>query len=373
MAKYHELRIVLPLSLAEYEAGHIYTRYKLKHQELNKRSQTDVAQCTTYPSHSSTLGYGLYTHHVHLFKGMLPQWALSMLSGAPLKIHGRTWDEFPYIVAKYELPSIARANIQIDFYHVDNDDGQQQNVFNLPPHQLSQRSVEYWDICEDPSITSNGQQGTQQDPAYFAYESKNEEVISSRGPLLRRPSNAPRSSLDHPPAWFKQQQQHHSKHPNAPPPKHMCVYVLLQTQFELPLQVLRNHAVDMCREHFTQVVVELHRLAYVWLGEYDQFLIDEAQQSNSGSNENDNNDVKNNNNNPSSNNTSQKKLSSVIQLLMNDVVSNGTLRPTTFVPTRPTPIQQKYEQNNNTNSAASSKGVKGLINRGKKFTVPAKL
>lgn len=53
---------------------------------------------------------------------------------------------------------------------------------------------------------------------------------------------------------------------------HMCVYVLIKADFDLPLQALRTKAQELLAVHVTKVMVELHRSTYVWLPHYQHLL-----------------------------------------------------------------------------------------------------
>jgi len=341
MTRYHELRILLPLSLDEYTIGHLYTRYRLKHRE-NQRSDTQVGQCFPYNPNSSiptslNNNTAMYTHHVHLFNGILPQWVFTMLNGSQLKVHGKTWDEFPYIVSKYELPSIARANIQIDFQHFDRDCGNQQNVFQLTQSQLSRRTVEFCDICNDSSIDS-----PQTDPKLYEYNGNNNNNVPPRGPLVQ---SLTKPNSNAPPEWYKLSKQF------------MCAYVLLSASFDLPLQVVRNRAVDLAIDHFSQIVLELHRLAYVWLHEWDQFVvlkqIDNGSSSGSSSGssgssgDNSSGSINDGESSTEDINTPQQK---VIELFMADAIHNPPNISSTPLPQQQPPARPRrvIEMNSNT-------------------------
>mgnify|MGYP001095838835 CR=1 FL=1 len=185
----HELRFVLPFSVEEYGYGYAYTRSKYRAIAPPNRSSTTLAQATLFApasgaelppttpvpaiaAASSAPGApaGLYVRYHHAFKGFLPAWALSLLGTPEVAVDGHAWDVYPRIAMRYDLPALGGGSgkIFLSFMHVDNDGGDQNNVFGLTPAQLAERKVFHIDICDDPAIKNDGQSGDPAaDPAVF--------------------------------------------------------------------------------------------------------------------------------------------------------------------------------------------------------------
>jgi len=136
-----------------------------------------------------------------------------------LNLLGNTWDEYPIIYSNYRLPAFPRIRIDMKSSHVDNDEGEQSNHFNLPSVDANSRQVMKVDLTTDS------------------------ESNSTQSHMESREGNSKEST----------------------PLTRMCVYILLECEVNLMLpSQIRLKSEELACNHITDVLIQLHRLTNTW-------------------------------------------------------------------------------------------------------------
>lgn len=178
MVQLKEFRIVMPLSLDEYEKAQTYMIMKM--QQQNTTSNEGVEVLENRPFENNVFGKGQYTSKIYRFQSKIPSWITSFASLDTLFMHEEAWNSYPRCKSVIKCPCFSKLQLSIDTIHVA-DNGQSENVHGLSKEQLASRQVEVIDIAS--SVRD-----------YWSYLigscdvdfSKFRSVKTGRGPLLGR-------------------------------------------------------------------------------------------------------------------------------------------------------------------------------------------
>ena len=95
-----------------------------------------------------------------------------------MRLHEDSWDAFPRSKTVITNPFLGdRFEFTIESMHYDNDDGQRENVLDLPDEILKKRVVQHIDICTDVLENKEFRLDEKSDPA------KVKSTLSGLGPL----------------------------------------------------------------------------------------------------------------------------------------------------------------------------------------------
>lgn len=83
---------------------------------------------------------GQYTHKIYHVGRHLPTWLKAVLPKSALVVEEEAWNAYPYTRTRYTCPFYPKFFIEIETKYFD-DDGRQDNVFQLSQDDLSQRSI----------------------------------------------------------------------------------------------------------------------------------------------------------------------------------------------------------------------------------------
>ncbi|KAF8358291.1 pitp-1 [Pristionchus pacificus] len=168
-----EYRILLPLTVEEYKIAQLYM--------IQKKSRIDshgagagVEIITNKPYNEGPGGSGQYTFKIYHIAEKIPGWIRAVIPTANLEAHEEAWNAYPVTKTRYSTPLMDRVSIEVDTLYF-NDDGNQDNVFNLSPNELRQRQVDIMDFVKDP--VSSSDYCAEEDPKLFR------SVVTGRGPL----------------------------------------------------------------------------------------------------------------------------------------------------------------------------------------------
>ncbi|XP_061306908.1 membrane-associated phosphatidylinositol transfer protein 1 isoform X2 [Pezoporus flaviventris] len=238
-----EYRILLPMSLDEYQVAQLYMIQK-KSREESSGEGSGVEILANRPYSEGPGGSGQYTHKVYHVGSHIPSWFRALLPKAALQVEEESWNAYPYTRTRYTCPFVEKFSIEIETYY-RQDAGQQPNVFNLSAAEKRQRVLDTIDIVRDP--ISPGEYKPEEDPKLY-HSSK-----TGRGPLgddwLEAPSTGPL----------------------------MCAYKLCKVEF-------RYWGMQSKIEQFIhdvglrKVMLRAHRQAWCWQDEWTDLTMEDIRQ-----------------------------------------------------------------------------------------------
>merc|ERR1712166_591005 len=171
-----EYRIVMPLTLEEYQRGHLYSVCKSSRLETGAGEGFEFLANEPYEDHR---GRGTFTHKIIHLHSRLPRWVTLLLPSDALTFEEKCWNQFPYVRTEY---SCAYFGEKLQFYvesiHLA-DNGSTENVHNIDGRLLQKRKVDFIDIAHDLKKKSYESRIEKlgPDPAEFGSE------VANRGPL----------------------------------------------------------------------------------------------------------------------------------------------------------------------------------------------
>jgi hypothetical protein len=225
-----EFRIVLPLSVEEYQIGQLYSVAKTSSQETSNGEGVEVLVNEPY-TNEQTGERGQYTHKIYHVGSRLPGWVKAFIPGSALKLDEKAWNAYPYCKTVLKSPWMGdNFTFTIESRHF-NDEGQQENVHNLTAEQLKKREVDFIDIAADKVDKKDYKK--EEDPTQVRSEK------AHRGPLVE--------------AWKTQQ-------------PHMCCYKLVTVEFKM--FGLQGKVESFLMNFERNLFLKFHRQVYCWLDEW---------------------------------------------------------------------------------------------------------
>ncbi|CAG0925094.1 unnamed protein product, partial [Notodromas monacha] len=168
-----EYRIPLPLTVSEYKIAQLYMIAKKSRDESKGAgSGVEIMVNEPYTDGPGPNGTGQYTRKIYHIGSHLPGWLKSLMPKSALIVEEEAWNAYPYTKTKYKCPFVERFTLEIETYYF-NDDGSQENVFNLSRSELRERAVDVIDIVKDETADCV----PEEDPRCFRSEK------TGRGPL----------------------------------------------------------------------------------------------------------------------------------------------------------------------------------------------
>ena len=146
-----EYRIVLPLSLAEYQRGMLYAVAKQSRLESTDGADgVEFLENAPYTAREPGGSDGIFTRkNVHLGE-RLPKWASLVLPSTALSLQEQCWNEFPHVKTVYQCAFFEqRFQMSVESRHLE-DNGLTDNVHGLDDKELKQRQIEVIDVTQPP-------------------------------------------------------------------------------------------------------------------------------------------------------------------------------------------------------------------------------
>ncbi|XP_021307053.1 phosphatidylinositol transfer protein 2 isoform X1 [Sorghum bicolor] len=144
MVQIKEFRIVMPMSMEEYEIGLSYTIMKMEQQNTNSKEGVEVLR--QVPFEDEKLGKGQFTSKVYHLQSKIPSWMKGFAPSSALTVHEDSWCAFPKSRTVIKCPLFSKCSLTIDTV-TRPDNGCSENVHNLTSEQLAAREVEIIDIA----------------------------------------------------------------------------------------------------------------------------------------------------------------------------------------------------------------------------------
>lgn len=180
-----EYRIVLPMTVQEYQVAQLYSVAEASKNEtgggegievlINEPfSATEGVQPKT-PLLNGSYTAGQYTHKIYHLASKVPTFARALAPKGSLHIHEEAWNAFPYCRTLLSNPYMKENFlIKIESIHLA-DKGEEANAHDLDEETLAKREIVRIDIAND--AVEEKDYKTDEDPSLFKSEK------TGRGPL----------------------------------------------------------------------------------------------------------------------------------------------------------------------------------------------
>jgi len=223
-----EFRVLLPMTMDEYQVGQLYSVAKTSSQETSNGEGVEVLKNEPFTDASGT---GQYTEKIYHVGSRLPGWVKAFIPGSALKLEEKAWNAYPYCKTVLKNQWMGDSfTFTIESRHF-NDNGSQDNVHNLTPEQLKKREVDFIDIAADK--IDKKEYKKEEDPALVKSEK------AGRGPLTE--------------GWKEKQPL-------------MCCYKLVTVEFKM--FGLQGKVESFLQNFERNLFLKFHRQVYCWLDEW---------------------------------------------------------------------------------------------------------
>lgn len=174
-----EYRVVLPLSVDEYQVGQLYSVAEASKNETGGGEGIEVIKnepFDNYPLLGDKYKKGQYTYKIYHLQSKVPAFIRILAPKGAFEIHEEAWNAYPYCRTVITNPNFMKDNfvIIIETLHYP-DRGDQENVHELPLEKLKNREVVKIDIANDYVASYDYKE--QEDPKKFVSKK------TGRGPL----------------------------------------------------------------------------------------------------------------------------------------------------------------------------------------------
>ncbi|XP_022730602.1 phosphatidylinositol transfer protein 1-like isoform X1 [Durio zibethinus] len=191
MVQLKEFRIVMPMSLEEYQIAQMYMVMKMQQQSTNGSEGVEVLD--NKPFQDDIFGKGQYTSKVYRFQSKAPVWLTTIAPKDALVMEEEAWNAYPRCktviflllstnwisyFSVIKCPYFTKFCLTIETVH-RADNGTSENVHGLNEEQLAARQVEIIDIASAATDYWSYAIGS----SSFDF-SKFKSEKSGRGPLL---------------------------------------------------------------------------------------------------------------------------------------------------------------------------------------------
>lgn len=155
-----EFRVVLPITVDEYQVGQLYSVAEASKNETGGGEGIEVIKNEPFENKSLLGGKytkGQYTYKIYHLESKVPTYIRLLAPKGALAIHEEAWNAYPYCRTVLTNPDYMAGNFTlcIETMHAP-DNGSQENVHELPPEKLKIREVDVIDIASDPVLPKDG-------------------------------------------------------------------------------------------------------------------------------------------------------------------------------------------------------------------------
>lgn len=144
MVQITEFRVLMPLSLEEYQIGQTHMVIKLQQQSTTGDEGVEVLE--NRPFEDDEFGKGQYTYKVYRLKSKVPSWLTRFAPANALNLEEESWNAFPKCKTVIKCPYFAKFSMTVETIHAA-DNGRRFNVHNLSVEKLAVRKIENIDIA----------------------------------------------------------------------------------------------------------------------------------------------------------------------------------------------------------------------------------
>ncbi|KAL8525518.1 hypothetical protein ACS0TY_014948 [Phlomoides rotata] len=146
MVQMKEFRVVMPLSLEEFQVAQMYMVMKMQQQNTTGTEGVEVLE--NRPFEDDEIGKGQYTLKIYRLQSKAPSWLTKFAPTDALVMQEEAWNAYPRCKSVIKCPYFTRFILTIETIH-KADRGESENVHGLTKEQLAIRQVEMLDIASD--------------------------------------------------------------------------------------------------------------------------------------------------------------------------------------------------------------------------------
>ncbi|KAI4883164.1 hypothetical protein NFI96_013932 [Prochilodus magdalenae] len=245
-----EYRVVLPISVEEYQVGQLYSVAEASKNETGGGEGVEVLKNEPYEKEDGEKGQ--YTHKIYHLQSKVPTFVRMLAPSSALNIHEKAWNAYPYcrtsIYCATYINEYMKDNfmIMIETWHKP-DIGDQENVHKLSPEEWKKVEVAYIDIADKSQIDAKDYKADE-DPATF------KSAKTGRGPLG--------------PEWRKEL-------PQKTDCPHMCAYKLVTVKFKW--FGLQNKVESFIHKQEKRLFANFHRQLFCWLDKWIDLTMEDIR------------------------------------------------------------------------------------------------
>jgi len=234
-----EYRIVMPLSVEEYQVAQLYAVAKASLEETHGDAGVEVLK--NEPFENEEMGAGQYTYKIYHLGSRLPGWARALAPASALMLEEEAWNAYPYCKTVITSPFMGeKFHFTIITKHAP-DRGDTENIHNLDSKVWKKMEVEKIDITE-PIPDNDYTEET--DPTKFHSEK------TERGPLKK--------------GWQEEIEPV------------MCCYKLVEIEFKW--WGLQTKVESFAHSIERGIFLKFHRQLFCWIDEWFGMSMDEVRE-----------------------------------------------------------------------------------------------
>jgi len=240
-----EFRIVLPMTLDEYQRGQLFSTAKTSDLNANASEGFETLkneQFKNAESEDPRMEEGIYTEKILHLGSRAPKLVRVLTPKNMLMLEEKCWNCFPYVKTVYHSPFFgARFVLSVETVACDDDHGTNPNALSLTPEELKMREVDWIDIVKDP--LPQGGLVCLEDPSTF------HSKVTGRGPLA---------------AGFEK---------NCEPA--VCVYKVVRCNLDFgPFQ--KKAESILLSSGMRDLLLPLHRQIFCWMDEWHGMTLEQV-------------------------------------------------------------------------------------------------
>ncbi|KAM6459122.1 LOW QUALITY PROTEIN: phosphatidylinositol transfer protein alpha isoform [Liasis olivaceus] len=251
-----EYRVVLPVSVEEYQVGQLYSVAEASKNETGGGEGVEVLVNEPYERDGER---GQYTHKIYHLQSKVPPFVRMLAPEGALDIHEKAWNAYPFCrTALFFFPCPGFGAVITNEYMKDDflikietwhkaDAGMQENVHKLDPEEWKNVEAVYIDIADRSHVLSRDYK-PEEDPAKF------KSVKTGRGPLG--------------PNWKKEL----GKQSECP---YMCAYKLVTVKFKW--WGLQNKIENFIQKQERRLFTNFHRQLFCWLDRWVDLTMEDIR------------------------------------------------------------------------------------------------
>lgn len=229
-----EFRIVLPITVEEYQVAQLYSVAQASRMETGGGEGVEVIKNEPFDD-PDVLGdsypKGQYTFKIYHLKSKIPKLFHMILPAGSTEVHEHAWNAYPYCRTILTNPGYMKENfmVKIETLHAP-DRGTQANAHRLEPELLKKREIANIDIANDDVLPKDYK--ATEDPAKFSSQK------TGRGPLVGK-------------EWME----------TCEPV--MCAYKLVTVEFKW--RGLQSRIESLIMKQEGRLFLNFHRQVFCWL------------------------------------------------------------------------------------------------------------
>ncbi|XP_003968780.1 phosphatidylinositol transfer protein alpha isoform-like [Takifugu rubripes] len=238
-----EYRIVLPISVEEYQVGQLYAVAEASKNETGGGEGVEVIVNEPYEKDGEK---GQYTHKIYHLHNKVPTMIRMLAPKNSLIVHEKAWNAYPYCRTVLSNEYMKEFNLTIETWH-KNDMGEEENVHGQDASARASTEIVHINIADNKAIKSNDYK-EEHDPSKFKSEK------TGRGPLG--------------PDWK-------TELANDPSCPHMCAYKLVTVKF--PWRGLGGAIESKIHTVEKRLFTHFHRQVFCWMDKWIDLTMEDIR------------------------------------------------------------------------------------------------